>query len=146
MPLPEHMRLVNDLQESSTSDGSDNESDSDTSSASRLINRSSRQHRVRNGKKRMSIITNQPIDFEQNQGYYDPCHGWTIPESNKPVKRRFFHSAARWDTQLQRVLVQDDGLAVPRVHVSTLMESGGRFGSDEGSDDEMELEEEEEES
>ena len=138
------MRLVNDLQESSSSEDSD-DSDSDMSSASRQINKTSRQRRVRNGKKRMSIITNQVFDPDANQGYYDPCHGWTMPETYKPAKRRFFHSAARWDSQLNRVLVQNDGLAMPRVSVSGVMESGGRGRSEEGSEEEMEAEEEEEE-
>lgn len=138
------MRLVNDLQESSSSEDSE-DSDSDMSSASRQVNKSSRRHRVRNGKKRMSIITNQVLDPETNQGYYDPCHGWTMPETYKPAKRRFFHSAARWDGELNRVLVQSGGLAMPRLNVSHAMESGGRGRSEEGTDDEMEPEEEEEE-
>lgn len=139
------MRLVNDLQESSTSEESDPESDSGGSSASRQVNRSSRQRRIRNDKKKMSILTNQPIDVEGSQGYIDTCLGWTMPEGYKPTRRRFFQSSARWDSDLNRVLVQSDGLAMPRLNISGLMESGGRSRSDEGSEEEMEIDEEEEE-
>lgn len=148
------MRFVYQLQEPSTSDESDEpESDSDDSASSKRVNRSSR--RVRSGKQRMSIITNQLLNVPRlgENGHDDLGCGWHPTELNgssksSTAKRRFFQSAAHWDDRMQRVLVSEEGLAIPRVSVAEMMEMGGRSGEQEGSepDDEMEIDEEEGES
>ncbi len=145
------MRFVYHLQDSSTSEEEEDEpeSDSDDSSSSRRMTRTSR--RIRSGKQRMSITTNQLFNVprleEGGHGYYDyGCgHG---PEMvpTRSTKRRFFASFARWDDRLQQVLVHNEGLAMPRLNIVDLMESGGRSREpDAGSDAEEEMEVDEEE-
>ena len=148
------MRFVYQLQSPSTSDESDDplESDSDDSSPSQRVNRSSR--RIRAGKQRMSIVTNQLLNVPRaGEGHEDFGCGWHPSEVNgtarsATAKRRFFQSAARWDDRMQRVLVSTEGLALPRVSVAEMMEMGGRNGEHDGSepDDEMDIDEEEGES
>lgn len=137
------MRFVYNLQEPPTSDSEDSDdASSDDSSSSKRMHRLSR--RVRAGKQRMSIQTNQLLSIGD-----DPGCGWHPTESNgvprtSTAKRRFFQSAARWDDRMQRVLVSNEGLAYPGTHVSELMEMGGRdVDGVSDPDDEMEIDEEE---
>lgn len=149
--LAQHMRFVYQLHEPPTSDESDEaESESDDSSSSKRINRSSR--RIRSGKQRMSIMTNQPLNAARlgEHGHEDFGCGWHPGEAtgmarSATAKRRFFQSAAHWDDRMQRVLVSNEGLAMPRVSVAEMMEMGGRTGDHDGSepDDEMDIDEEE---
>lgn len=142
------MRFVYNLQEANTSDDSDeSESDSDDSLDSRRVNASSRK--IRSGKQRMSIMTNQllsvPRPEENGNGWYDSGCGWHISEPQAPPKsastrRKFFQSGARWDDRLQRVLVSYDGLAMPQVSVAEMMENGGQVDEPDVSDIEEEME------
>jgi histone deacetylase 1/2 len=140
------MRFVYSLQEPPTPDSSDSEDvSSDESSSSKRINRSSR--RIRAGKQRMSIQTNQLLNIGEDYG----C-GWHPSESNgasRPsnAKRRFFQSAARWDDRMQRVLVSSEGLAYPRANIAEVMEMGGKDidGASE-PEEEMDVDEEDVES
>ncbi|TCD60061.1 hypothetical protein EIP91_010795 [Steccherinum ochraceum] len=96
--LAQHMRYIYNLQDSSTSSESELDSDSDQSTSSRLVSRSSQRQRARNGRKRMSIATNQIFDVAE----YLPA--------SKASRRRFFASeGARWDEQLRRVVVARNG-------------------------------------
>ncbi|TCD60058.1 Histone deacetylase 6 [Steccherinum ochraceum] len=96
--LAQHTRYIYDLQDSSTSSESDPDSDSDHSSSTQRVSRSSRRQRARNGKQRMSIMTNQVIDVPE----YLPA--------TKTSKRRFFASeGAQWDQQLKKVVVGRNG-------------------------------------
>lgn len=140
------MRFVYSLQEPPTSDESDGpepDSDSDASSSSRRVNGSSRRAR----KQRMSIVTNQllsvPRDADAGCGWHPAdAHGTA---KTATAKRRFFQSAARWDDRLQRVLVSQEGLAVPVAGVAELMEAGGRSGEHDGSEPEEDMDVDEEE-
>ena len=151
------MRFVYSLQESTSSDESEDpesESDGDDSSTSRRVNHSSR--RIRAGKQRMSIMTNRVLHhvprLAENGDYGHGLHLSDVNGASKAsastAKRRFFQSAARWDDTMQRVLVLTEGLAMPRVSVAELMEAGGRGGEHDVSEqeDEMEIDEEEAES
>ena len=122
------MRLVYTLQDDSTSDDEDGlGSDSDDSLSDRRGTRQSR--RIRAGKQRMSIMTNNMVNVprleEGDFGYWDSGCGH-VPESasvpQKSSKRRFFQSSARWDEALRRVMVSNDGARPPRVSVAELME------------------------
>lgn len=147
------MRVTNTLLELEGSEDSDEaDSDSDDSSGSRRVNRTSR--RIRSGKQRMSIVTNQLLSVPraENGEFHDSGCGWQSSEPHAPPKtgstrRRFFQSAARWDDRLQRVLVRFDGLAMP-VSVADVMENGGHGVDHDISepDEEMEVDEEEGES
>ena len=145
------MRFVYQLQEPSTSDESDEpDSDSDDSSSSKRLNRSSR--RIRSGKQRMSIMSNQLLSIPRvdENGYDDFGCGWHPSELNgqsksSTARRRFFQSAAHWDDRMQRVLVSTEGLAMPQISVAEMMEMGGRNGENDGSEPEEEMEVDEEE-
>ena len=137
------MRFVYNLQEPPTSDSEDSDdASSDDSSSSRRIRRSSR--RIRAGKQRMSIQTNQLLSIGD-----DPGCGWNPTESNgvprtSTAKRRFFQSQARWDDRIQRVLVSAEGLAYPKTSVAEVMEIGGRdFDGISEPDEEMEVDDDE---
>jgi len=130
--LAQHARFVYDLQEGLASDASDDEPFSDESSSSRRVGRSRTRRHVRSGKKRMSIVTSQYFDVprleEGSHGFFDMCGGdqRSVLPKGPSYKRRFFQSAARWDPQMERVLLETDGLAMPRPSVSDVMERGGR--------------------
>jgi histone deacetylase 1/2 len=145
--LSEHMRFMNSLLEMDGSEESDEpDSDSDDSSGSKRLNRSSR--RIRSGKQRMSIMDNQlyHIPSRDDQLFHDSGCGWHISDPQAPPKsasmrRIFFQSAARWDDDLKRVLVRADGLAMS-ANVADVMENSGRGIDPDGSEEEMEVEEE----
>lgn len=149
----EHTRFVYGLQEAMASDESDDASSfSDESSSSRRRggSRSSRQ-RTRGGKKRMSIVTGKYFDVprleESGHGYYDYGQGNDVQwGKGQGTKRRFFQSAARWDPYLEKVLVEHEMIAMPRVSVAGMMAMGGRSGNvAPPDDDEMDVDDGEEE-
>ncbi|KAH8101831.1 histone deacetylase RPD3 [Cristinia sonorae] len=147
--LAQHMRFVYGLQDSSsTSSESDPESESDRSSSSRTINRSSRRQRARNGKKRMSITTNQTFEIpDAHTAHQQP---WALPTA-KGAKRRFFQSeGARWDEKLRKVVVavsgETEGVAVNGRVRGTGVENGLGNGTESVLDEEdvMDVEDDEE--
>jgi len=167
--LAQHTRFVYGLQDSSASSSSEPESDSDASDSrtSRAVNKSSRRRHVRNGKKRMSIMTNQLYDIghshekerleEGPNGYHDFGYGWAMPVSSANAtnartnsRRRFFQSSAKWDDRLRRVLVEEEmtALGLGAAAVGQAMENGGRRSQEAsvaGDDEEMDVEDDDEE-
>lgn len=150
--ISEHTRFVYGLQDASASDESDElDSYSDDSSSSR---RRTSHRKIRNGRTRMSIITGQYFDIprldEGGHGYYDHGNGGEPPWGSAPKssasKRKFFQSAARWDSRLDKVLVDGDGINLPGLDVASLMISGGRSFHEDigavGDADEMEIDDE----
>lgn len=102
----------------------------------------------------MSIMSNQLVHVprleENGHEFYDSGCGWHLSELSAPPKisstrRRFFQSAARWDNVMQRVLVRNDGLAMPRVSVADAMEAGGIHGDHDGSDPDEDMDVDDEE-
>ncbi|KAL4245117.1 histone deacetylase family protein [Abortiporus biennis] len=136
--LAQHMKFVYNLQDEESEEESEHEeSDSDNSSM------------IRNGKKRMSIITNQYVDTDSCG--HDSNFGFTFEGESGlgrgGVKRKFFQSAARWDDRLRRVLVENGGVDTgsrrTNGDVSSLMVNGGRGNSEVDEEEEMEVDEEE---
>lgn len=139
------------MQEASASDDSDElDSYSDDSSSSR---RRTSRRRIRNGRTRMSLLTGQYFDVprleEGGHGYYDYGNGgepvWGSVAKSSASKRRFFQSAARWDSRLDKLLTDSDGLHFSKLNVNSAMSSGGRSHHDDiGDDDEMDIDDEDE--
>lgn len=127
----EHARYVYKLQESeSLSEESDDQDwDSDDSSSTQRFSR------LKPLRKRMSLLTGQYVDVPT---YNEHPHG------SKTSKRRFFQSAARWDEEIERVLVGGRGVfSIPRtMTVAALMEAGGKFAEDPVIEEPMNVEEE----
>lgn len=134
------MRFIYDTRESATSSESEPDSDSDRSTSSRLVSRSSRRQRALNGKKRMSIATNQIFEIPDVHAH--------LPAS-KSTKRRFFQSeSARWDETLRKVVVARNGEAEGvnvNGRVRGLGQENGREGTAEEEEMIMDVEDDEEE-
>ena len=121
----------------------DNESDGAESegSAGRGRSRGSSARRsVRNGRKRMSLLTGETFDVprleERDNGYYDLGCGhepWANDLPPRGVRRRFFQGPCHWDDKLHQVVLErqragaDDGAA----NIGDVMSNGGR---EEGQD------------
>ncbi len=146
------MRLVWSLQDASTSDEEDElgtDSDDDSVSEQRSIRDAKR---IRAGKARMSIMTNQLMNIPQlednGHGYWDYGLGHIAEPASvplKPSRRRFFQSSAQWDDTLRRVTITND--VTPQLSIAELIANGGRGGDHDLSDpDEMDLDDEEGES
>ncbi|KAI0074784.1 histone deacetylase RPD3 [Panus rudis PR-1116 ss-1] len=148
--LAQHTRFVYGLQESESDPESESEPESDDSAYSRgrTINKTSRKRKrqQRVAKARMSIITNQYVEPPAvDDEFYDYGLGWAVPSADGPgrVKRRFFDSGAKWDASSGRVVSANGISSGSRFSVTELMERGGRFRSEEGSDEErMDVEDE----
>ncbi|KAI0650965.1 histone deacetylase [Trametes meyenii] len=132
--LAQHARFVYNAQ--GHSDESQTESEPESDSSSRRGRRTSR--RIRNGKKRMSIVTSQYFDVpaippghdeddDEGCGHEHGHEAWTSARSGLPSgkrKRRFFQSIAEWDP-VKRVVTERERAGVRAGEVS-YMANGGR--------------------
>ncbi|KAG5653375.1 hypothetical protein H0H81_000876 [Sphagnurus paluster] len=132
-PSAEHARYVYDLQESdSPSETSDDDSwDSDES-----VSTSSRRPRgyPKPGPSRaprMSLLTGQYFDVPIHEHGYS--HFETGAAPGKTAKRRFFQSAARWDENMESVILGRH--AASTLPLGELMERGGRHLGEEDVED-----------
>ncbi|EMD33755.1 hypothetical protein CERSUDRAFT_142079 [Gelatoporia subvermispora B] len=149
--LAQHSRFVYEQQTTGSEVANEEEPLSDDSSLSQGRGRRGRRIHATE-KQRMSILTSQffnvPRMEEDGSGYYDYdplCSGDTV-ERSPPSRRRFFHSAARWDVSREQVLVETGRLRRARS-VAETMATGGRSGEvlspaeesdiDEDGDDEQ---------
>ncbi|KAI8998802.1 histone deacetylase RPD3 [Trametes punicea] len=131
--LAQHARFVYNLQERAAQSDSESDYDSDASLARTRTRGSSRN--IRSGKTRMSLLTGEYFDVprleEGGNGYYDlGCGHEPWAQNDLPalgMKRRFFQSAARWESALDKVPLERErsGLRNGRMDVGTLMIQGG---------------------
>jgi len=136
--LAQHARYVYDLQESdSTSETSDDDNswDSDESTTSRRPRDSRpRKHpRAAPSRTRMSLLTGQYFDVPVHEHGYGHFELGAVP--GKTAKRRFFQSAARWDENVESVILGKHPSPIP---IGDLMERGGGHLGEEDVDDEWE--------
>ncbi|GLB34288.1 putative histone deacetylase [Lyophyllum shimeji] len=135
--LAQHARYVYDLQESDTASETsddDNSWDSDESAASRR--QASSRARTGNPKSapprtRMSLLTGQYFDVPAHEHGYSHFEHGAVP--GKTAKRRFFQSAARWDDNLESVILGKD--ATSPIPIGDLMERGGRLREEDGEEE-----------
>ncbi|KAH9854056.1 histone deacetylase RPD3 [Lenzites betulinus] len=150
--LAQHTKFVYNLQEKAAQPTSPSESESDSDTSLARTRSRSRRRQTRAGKTRMSLLTGECLDVprleEGGHGYYDLAgcapHG---------AKRRFFQSAARWESALDCALAEREraGVRSGRADVGALMMNGAGYrgaaeeasvrGTDVGEDMDVDTEE-----
>ena len=90
----------------------------------------------------MSIITGQYFDIPDDEHGYEHFQ----QTGDKTIRRSFFQSSARWDEDVQQIVMGREKLASPWdvgdragvTSVGEMMERGGRSGDEMGEEDEYE--------
>ncbi|KAF5387974.1 hypothetical protein D9615_000857 [Tricholomella constricta] len=133
LQLAQRARYVYDLQESdspSETSDDDNSWDSDESLSSRRYDTRRYPKTSPSRGARMSLLTGQYFDVPSHEHGYGHFEHGAVP--GKTAKRRFFQSAARWDENIESVILAKH-VASPQLQIplGELMERGGILGEEE---------------